>query len=318
MTFMAESLTFADAQSFIRGHYGDRASPLKPLGGGAWSKAYALLLDGKEVVARFGAHGDDYSKEQVMSVYSSAQLPIPNVLEVGEAPGGFFAVSERAHGEFLDELSEANMRAVLPSLLSALDAVQEVDVSGTTGYGHWTPAGKAPHSTWPEALLDIAVDRNGGRIQGWRRALESSPTGAKPFDNAFDVLRELTSDLPAERHVIYADWMYHNVLVDHGHINAVVDWGSSKYGDHLYDAAWLLFCWSWSPQLSAIDIRHELDRHWVAQGFVPDDLDHRLLAYQIHIGLGAQAHNALLGRSDAVAFSAEQTMKLVRRAARGD
>jgi hygromycin-B 4-O-kinase len=315
---MAESLTFADAQSFIRVHYGERATPLKPLGGGAWSEAYALSLDGKEVVARFGAHGDDFSKEQVMSAYSSAQLPIPNVLEVGEAPGGFFAVSERAHGDFLDELSETNMRAVLPGLLSALDAVEDIDVSGTTGYGHWTPAGKAPHSTWQEALLDIVADRTGGRIHGWRQALESSPTGAKPFDVALDVLRDLAPDLPAERHIIYADWMYHNVLVDHNRINAVVDWGSSMYGDHLYDAAWLLFCWSWSPQLAAIDIRDELDRHWAAQASVPDDLEHRLLAYQIHIGLGAQAHNALLGRFDTVAFSAEQTMKLVNRAARGD
>jgi hygromycin-B 4-O-kinase len=317
MTPMAESLTFADAQSFIRGHYGGRASRLKPLGGGSWSKAYALSLDGQEVVARFGAHGDDFSKEQVMSAYSSAELPIPNVLEVGEAPGGFFAVSERAHGDFLDELSEANMRAVLPSLLSALDAVQDIDISGTTGYGLWSPAGTAPHSTWQEALLDVAVDRIGGRIHGWRQALESSPNGAKAFDDALAVLRDLAPDLPADRHIIYADWMYHNVLVDHDRINAVVDWGSSMYGDHIYDAAWLLFCWSWSPQLSAIDIRDELDRHWAARGSVPGDLEHRLLTYQIHIGLGAQAHNALLGRFDTVDFSAEQTTKLVNRATRG-
>jgi hypothetical protein len=68
--------------------------------------------------------------------------------------------------------------------------------------------------------------------------------------------------------------------------------------------------------LSAIDIRGELDRHWATQSSVPDDLEHRLLAYQIHIGLGAQAHNALLGRFDFVAFSAEQTMQLVKSAAK--
>ena len=318
MTLMPESLSLADAQSFIRGRFGDKASSLEPLGRGAWSTAYAFSLDGKEVVARFGAHADDFAKDQVMSAYSSAQLPMPHVLEVGEAPGGFFAVSARAHGDFLDELSETKMRAVLPSLLAALDAVEVIDVSGTTGYGLWTPAGEAPHSTWQEALTDIAVDRVGGRIHGWRQALEASPTGAKPFDDALEVLRGLAPDLPAERHVIYADWMYHNVLVDGDRINAVFDWGSSMYGDHLYDAAWLLFCWSWSPQLSAIDIRDELERHWVAQGTLPDDLEHRLLAYQIHIGLGAQAHNALLGHFDAVAVSAEQTTKLLKGAAGGD
>jgi hygromycin-B 4-O-kinase len=314
---LAEPLSFADVQSFIRGHYGDRASHLEPLGSGAWSKAYALELDGQEVVARFGAHGEDFAKEQVMGEFSSTQLPIPKVLEIGEAPGGFFAVSERVYGEFLDELSESDMGAVLPSLLSALDAVRDIDVSRTTGYGYWTPAGKAPHATWQEALLDVAVDRSGGRIHGWRQALDSSPTGAKPFDAALNVLRDLAPDLPAERHIIYADWMYHNVFVGHGRINAVVDWGNSMYGDHLYDAAWLLFCWSWSPQLSAIDVRDELDQRWAAQGSVPNDLEHRLLAYQIHIGLGAQAHSALIGRFDSLAFSAEQTMCLVKGAGKG-
>src|SRR5579872_6467604 len=312
---MAESMTLAAVQSFLRDRYGDRAGPLEPLGGGAWSKAYAFSLDGKDVVARFGAHGEDFSKEQVMSRFSSAHLPIPNVLEVGEAPVGFFAISARAHGAFLDELSEANMRAVLPSLLRALDAVEDIDVSGTSGYGLWTPAGRAPHPTWSDALLDVAVDRSGGRLHGWRQALESCPTGAGPFDHALGVLRERAPALPTERHLIYADWMYHNVLVDEDRIEAVVDWGSSMYGDHLYDAAWLLFCWSWSPQLSAIDIRDELDRHWAARGCVPDDLEQRLLAYQIHIGLGARANNTKLGRFDTVALSDEQTSALVHGAA---
>jgi len=314
---MSESLSLSDAQTFLHDHYGDRASQLKPLGSGDWSKAYAFTLDGNEVVARFGPHGEDFTKDQVMSDFSSPGLPIPKVLEVGEAPNGFFTVSDRAYGDFLDGLSETDMREVLHNLFKALDATKEIDISGTSGYGVWMPDGRAPHSSWQDALLDVVNDRSESRTHGWRQALESSTTGTKPFDTAFAVLRDLAPDLPGERHVVHADWMYHNVLVAHGHISAVLDWGNSMYGDYLYDAAWLIFCWAWSPQLAGIDIRRELDEHWAASGSVPADLEQRLLAYQIHIGLGAQAYNALTGHHDNLAISVDQTMKLLDNARRG-
>src|SRR5579862_5524718 len=193
---MTESLSLPDARAFLHDQYGDRASQLKPLGSGDWSKAYAFTLDGNEVVARFGRHGEDFLKDQAMSAHSSPSLPIPKVVEVGEPPGGFFAVSERAYGDFLDGLSETDMRPALPSLLRALDVTKEIDISGTSGYGIWGPNRKAPHSSWQEALLDVANDRSDGRTHGWRQALESSPTGAGTFDTALAALRELAPDLP--------------------------------------------------------------------------------------------------------------------------
>ena len=42
------------------------------------------------------------------------------------------------------------------------------------------------------------------------------------------------------RHVIHGDLLNRNILVDGERINAVLDWGNALYGDHLYDAAWLL------------------------------------------------------------------------------
>jgi hygromycin-B 4-O-kinase len=314
---MTESLGLSDVQSFVRGRYGDHAGHLESLGSGDWSMAYAFTLDSNEVVIRFGAYGEDFAKDQVMHVLSSPALPIPKVLEVGETSTGFFAVSERAYGDFLDELNETGMRAAVPSVLRALDVVKEIDVSGTTGYGIWSSDGKGRHSTWQDALLEVGTDQNGGRIQGWRRALESSPIGAEAFDTAFGLLRELVPNLPSDRHLIHGDLLYHNVLVDHDHITAVLDWGNSMYGDYLYDAAWLIYCRAQYTRWSAVDIRREFEKHWVARGTTPGNLEERLRAYQIHIGLGAQAYSAHMGRLDDLAINAEQTMKLAK-AATGD
>ena len=65
------------------------------LGAGEWSQAYAFVLDGREVVIRFGDHAEDFRKDQVMAAHGSAAMPIPAVIEIGAAGDGYFAVSER-------------------------------------------------------------------------------------------------------------------------------------------------------------------------------------------------------------------------------
>jgi len=139
------SMPEAAARRFIAGRYGDRASGLTLLGAGEWSRAYAFTLDGQAAVARFGAYRDDFAKDQVMARFSSPGLPIPAVTEVGRTAHGYFAVSARAPGMLLDDLGEAGLRAVLPSLLSALDAIRGIDVAGSTGYGNWAPDSAGQH-----------------------------------------------------------------------------------------------------------------------------------------------------------------------------
>ena len=312
---MSEFISPLEAQRFIENHYGERAGPLNPLGSGDWSRAYAFELDGREVVVRFGAYAEDFAKDRIMAAFSSPRLPIPETIELGEAKGGFFAVSERRHGTLLDELDEAGMRVALPGLLVALDAVRDIDVSDRVGYGIWGPDGVGPHHSWQAALLDVAGDRP--RIHGWRAALEASPIGAGPFEAAFAKLRRLVERLPGERHVVHGDLLYHNVLVQGANVSAVIDWGNSLYGDHLYDAAWLLYWWPWYPAWSGIDIRAELDQHWAAHTGSPADLEDRLLCYRIHIGLDAMTYNASTGRWDDLEANAEQTLAAARSSHRG-
>ena len=76
--------------------YGSRATRLRLLGTGEWSQAYAFTLDGQDAVIRFGQHAEDFFKDRDMAAYSSADLPIPAVREIGLAARGYFAVSERA------------------------------------------------------------------------------------------------------------------------------------------------------------------------------------------------------------------------------
>ena len=145
------------------------------LGAGEWSRAYALVLDGREAVIRFGDHVGDFRKDQAMAAHSSAALPVPSVLEIGAAGDGYFAVSERAHGGMLDDLDGPGMRAALPGLLAALDALRDIDVSRDQGLRHLDAgrdrpgaelgAGAAGHQ--PGNATGSGLAGRPGRLPGW-------------------------------------------------------------------------------------------------------------------------------------------------------
>jgi hygromycin-B 4-O-kinase len=304
-------VTDAEAFRFVAGYYGRRAAEVRVLGAGEWSRAYALVLDGQEMVIRFGEYAADFRKDQVMAAHRSAALPVPSVLEIGTAGDGYFAVSERAHGTMLDGLDGPGMRAALPGLLAALDALRGIEVTAAPGYGIWAPDGTGPAPDWAQALLAISDETP--RVPGWRAALAASPVGMAPFDRGYARLRELARGLPGERHIIHGDLLNRNVLVAGPEITAVIDWGNSRYGDWLYDVAWLIFWWPWHPQWRKIDIAAELKRHWEQSGGLPPDLDQRLRAYLLHIGLDAMAYNAYCGpeRREDLARTASQVTDLL-------
>jgi hygromycin-B 4-O-kinase len=283
----------AEAFRFVADYYGQRAADVSELGAGEWSRAYAFVLDGREAVIRFGQHVGDFRKDQAVAAHSSAVLPVPSVLEIGTTGDGYFAVSERAPGGLLDGLDGPGMRAALPGLFAALDALRDIHVPGTRGYGIWTPDGTGPAPSWAQALL--AISQETPRVPGWRAALAASPVGMKPFDRGYARLRELAQGLPDERHIIHGDLLNRNVLIAGSKITAVIDWGNALYGDWLYDAAWLIYWWPWFPQWRDIDIAAELERHWEQHGGLPPGLHQRLRACLLHIGLDAMAYNAYRG-----------------------
>lgn len=293
-----------EADRFVRERYGNRATGLSALAAGEWSQAYALQLDGREMVLRLGAYGEDFLKDRAMARHATRDLPIPSVIEVGPAGDRWFAVSERVHGTALDALDEMGMRAVLPSLLRALDAIRDIDVPATRGYGVFTGDGAAPFATWADALLDVA--RPNARIPGWREVLDRSREDARTFDLGVERLAAYTRELNPERRVIHSDLLNRNVLVQGDAVTGVFDWGNAMYGDPLYDAAWLLYWWQWVPEWSTIDIRGELQAHWALRGDRHDHQEERLRCCLVHIGLAHIAYSAYTDRWDDLRRNARQ------------
>lgn len=295
-------------ERFLGSRFGELRD-LAPIGAGEWSSAFSFTTAHGERVARFGRYRTDYEKDRIAAEFARPGLPVPAVLEIGEALGCVYAVSERAHGIGFDALDRAGYARVLPAVFDLVDALRTVTVPGGSGFGLWGADRIAPDASWREFLLHVERDEPGSRAHPWRPRLRAHPGAAERFDAGLALLQESLEVCPEARHVIHADLMGDNLLVSGKRVVAVVDWGNALYGDWVYDLARLTFWTPWFPELELLDLGAR-----VAERFGSEpDFEARLRCYHLHLGLEAQAYNAFTDRIDELESSGRRTLELAGR-----
>lgn len=293
-------VTEAEARHFLEDRLGRTVDPVEWVGEGAWSRCFGFRDGGRELVVRFGAFAVDFEKDRRAASLRSPTLPIPEVIEVGPAFDGYFAISSRVRGVPLESLSRDAWRGTLPSLLSTLDAIRRADLAGSSGWGEWDGAGQAPFASWRDFLLDVERDTPEQRTHGWRRRLRQSAVGEDTFRAGLSHLDALSEGLKVPRSLVHCDLINRNVLVESDTITGVFDWGCSLYGDFLYDLAWIEFWAPWHEGIDA-DVLHDgALAHYAEAGLALPDSGVRLHCCKIHIALAHQAYNAFTGDAAAL------------------
>ena len=311
MSAAAPGVDLSEAVAFLETHFGDRARDVSALGDGEWSAAFNFRLDDAERVIRFGQHRDDYEKDRAAMAFAGPDLPVPAVLEIGEALNGCYAISERRHGVFLEELDEAGCRRALPALLRGLDAMRVAQAPAGAGCQFVGDGGEPV--TWRQWLLGGLVDLPGGRVSGWRDTLAASVELEGLFAAGADAFTSLLGYVPECRAVVHSDLINRNVMVtpDGSRLVAIFDWGCATFGDFLYDVAWITFWAPWFPGLDAVDFLSSVRAHYRTGRVDVVDFDQRLAAYTLHIGLIHLAYNAFSDRAqnqDALAVRLRQVL----------
>jgi len=297
---------------FLRGRCGTHVSAVAPVGHGEWSRAFFYRLAEADFVVRFSAFADDFHKDGRALAYASPRLPIPRIVDIGEAFEGFYAISERAAGEFLEQRDAEAMLRLLPSLFDALDAARESNISETGGAGLWRGSdGCAAHPTWREALLAIATDAPNSRTHGWRDRLSCYPESMRVFEVGYRQMEKLLDACPDERHLLHSDLLNFNVLARQDRISAVLDWGSSMYGDFLWDLAWITFWQPWYHAWAALDVRAAAVHHFETAGVSVPQFAERMRCYELAIGLDGMAYQAFAHRPDDLAWTTRHVRNLL-------
>jgi hygromycin-B 4-O-kinase len=299
---------------FLEEHLGDPVTALEPVGHGEWSKAFFFRTTrtGAGRVVRFSPFDDDFRKDERAMRYASPRLPIPSILEIGPAPGGYYAISVRAWGDFIEHRDSAAMQSLLPSLFDVLDAVRDSDLCGTAGFGVWRGSdGAGLHPTWRDALLAIATDPPSSRTHGWRDRLAQLPEALRAFEAGYREIQSLVDACPDARHLLHSDLLNFNVLVRDDRVIAVLDWGSSMYGDFLWDLAWITFWQPWYAAWAHVDIRGASVRHFDAIGLDVPRFGERMRCYELAIGLDGMAYQVFVGHTDELAWTTRRVLSLL-------
>lgn len=308
-----KEISSQQAEAFLIATRKMNVTGVAQIGEGAWSRCFGFRQGDKELVIRFGSYVDDFQKDQLAAHYATAALPIPAVLDIGNAFGGYYAISTRVHGVPLENVDRAQWRALVPSLVAAMEAMRTADLSATSGMGGWGLEQKAPFAHWSQHLLTVAADGPDRRTYGWRQKLATSPEDEATFTWGYDLLQQVATD-EVPRSLLHCDLINRNVLVGGDRLTGVFDWGCSLYGDHLYELAWFEFWAPWLPNLDIPYLRATLEQQWRAVGYVPHNQAARLTACYLHIGLDHLAYNAHLTDWPTLRATAEQMRALVRAA----
>lgn len=85
----------SQAREFLTGKYG-AIEELRTLAGGFWSSAYSFSHAGRALVLRLGTNKDWFEAERVAMAFATPDLPVPEVVEIGEAFDMVYAISVRA------------------------------------------------------------------------------------------------------------------------------------------------------------------------------------------------------------------------------
>src|SRR5438128_10977498 len=89
----------AAVKAFLAERFKGRVQALERFSHGEWSRAFTFRRDGGEYVARFSATDEDFLKDRRATAHAGPNLPMPKIVDIGKALGGFYAISERAAGE---------------------------------------------------------------------------------------------------------------------------------------------------------------------------------------------------------------------------
>lgn len=272
-----ERPALAAVQDWLGEFHGTEISGLDPIRGGYWSSAWSYRSDGRDLVLRLGESADGYRIDEAARRFAGPDIPVPDVVYIGEALGKAAAISHRHFGSFVEEAPVESSEAVglaLRRLFAAMRAVAPLEVEWYLG-----GEGVADWKTWLARDLSVPDDLQAA----WSAACRRHETLDASRTTAVRLLREWLPTCPERRDLIHRDLLHQNVLVDGDRVTGIFSWKHSLFGDFLYDVAACSLWGSWHPAIAAADLWGHTLRDVPEVDLV--DAEHRHRMYQLHIAV---------------------------------
>ena len=290
---------------FLKSHFDEEISMFTFIKGGESSQAFSFDVGGESFVIRVNRDLLAFEKDKYSFVnFYSKFLPIPEVIKIGAFDEKYYyAISKKAEGRMLNELSDVEYGEIFPELMLILDVIHSVDISKTSGFGKWEADGSVEAQTWKEYVLNV---KNYVLATEDKLSLfETSFLEKDLLEEIYGRIKELLIYCPEERYLVHGDYGSDNVIANNGKITGVIDWAGAKYGDFLYDVAWLNF---WNPQKNPMNFF----RNYYESKELSENFSERVMCYQLRIGLSSLSFFAFSDQEEKYQKAKEKLLAIMK------
>ncbi|MBO0795458.1 MAG: aminoglycoside phosphotransferase family protein [Ktedonobacteraceae bacterium] len=294
--------------TLLRQHFRAPITDLAPVEGGQVARVFSFRTGEQAYILRFNTDnlGSNFAKELYLSrIIVSPHIPIAPTLHVGHLGNLQFAISARMPGQLLEQLPLSEVKLLLPELMSILDAIHHVDVRTTTGYGIFNDQGVGCSASWRTYLCQVSEEEDEGFYGKWYHLFEETFLERDLFERLYQQMLRLLDASPTERYLVHGDYSFHNMLAQDGKITAILDWIGAKYGDFVYDIAWLDF---WSPGLQ---VHKQFQEYYHQRQVIVPSYAERMLCYQCYIALDAMRFFAKRKEENAYVWVREHILQKI-------
>jgi hygromycin-B 4-O-kinase len=258
---------------------------LQVVADGQIARTYSLDIDGRPCVLQFTEHNMSQGclNERFFSErFRQMNIPVRSVLHEGDFAGLHFTIAAKVDGRGLNRLPLREFIAILPSVMDVLLRIASIDTSDTTGYGWLDLNGNGKFASWREHLRQIRDEEPGQFYDRWHKLFYSTFLDREVFDRYYTRMEELIDLTPARRQLVHGGFGYGNVLVNDDQIAAVLDWQDARYGDPVFDLAYMLDWLDASTQEACVNAYKESLKKL---GRSEARLEHRIRCYRYYTGI---------------------------------
>lgn len=264
---------------FLVNNFAADIKTLDPVKGGEKSQVFSFSSKKNEFIIRMyskklGFEKDKYAYEH----FNSEKIPIPKTFQTGKLNEAlYYSITGKVKGKIIDHFTKDEIRKLVPQLIKTLDTIHNLDISKTNKFGLWDSSGHGSDVSW-KSYLSRLIEKFGSYKN---KRPEEILLEESLVEKILARYKRAIDYCPNVRHLVHGDYGFDNLFSDDSKITGVIDWELSRYGDFLFDVAWLDF---WEAGIDYLDI---FKKHYKKTGVSIPNFQERILCYKLLFGLGS-------------------------------
>ncbi|MFX0094178.1 MAG: aminoglycoside phosphotransferase family protein [Candidatus Hodarchaeota archaeon] len=314
MSLVKTKVNEPSVRHFLQEKYAKNVENFQFIKGGQLSQAFSYGVANTEYIIKIRQDLEALEKEKSVFERISQQdptIPLPQIYELGlfqefEKSNLYYCISEKCEGQLLFSFSKEALPRFKRPLVEILCKIHQIDISDTSNFGLWVDFHQASFLTW-EAFLQDYVSSKVDYLRNFFTGNQEELVFIKQLG---EEISDLLQFCPEERYLIHGDFGSHNALaIEPNKITGIIDWELSKFGDFVYDVAWLDY-WGYYDNQNYKDAYQEIYEAQTNQTI--KCFEERVLCYKLCVGLHMSYFDCISGQLDAYKIGKKRILSLMK------